>query len=129
MTFFILITFSNLIIRPWPRIKHSCKRFPENQLFCYIFVYYIKEYGIWLSLSYVPWFSGYTWRFIYLHRDTQSLKTRVHMTILTGSKKCFKNEYKVPEYTWVELLLGTFLSSDDHHNLVKNNFNIYSVFN
>ena len=31
------------------------------------------------SLSYVPWFPGYTLSFIHLQKGTQSLKTRAHM--------------------------------------------------
>ena len=40
---------------------------------------------ILVSLSCIPWFLRYTWRFVYLQKGTQPLKTRVHMTDLTRS--------------------------------------------
>ena len=43
------------------------------------------EYWIWLRSSCVPWIPGYTWRFKYLPKGTQSLKTKVHMTNITKS--------------------------------------------
>ena len=46
----------------------------------------IKDLWIWLSLSCVPWFPAYKWRFIYLEKCTQSLETRLRMKNLTRSR-------------------------------------------
>ena len=68
---------------------------------------------IWLSLSCVPWFPGYTWRIIiYLQKHKQSLETRVHMTNLTRSKQIPTIEKRVSSILFIDNILTYFLQND-----------------